>query len=47
LDDDDAATTDAARVSRPAPVEVLFDQGGGYARLPGGVSYTDVDVVGS
>jgi N-methylhydantoinase B len=47
LDDDDAATTDAARASRPAPVEVLFDRGGGYARLPGGVSYTDVDVVGS
>ena len=47
MDDDDAATTDAARASRPAPVEVLFDRGGGYALLPGGVSYTDVDVVGS
>ena len=47
LDDDDAAATDAARASRPAPVEVLFDRGDGYTRLPGGVSYTDVDVVGS
>ena len=47
LDDDDAAATDAARASRPAPVEVLFDRGGGYSWLPGGVSCTDVDVVGS
>jgi len=47
LDDDDAATTDAARASRPAPVEVLFDRGGGYTRLPVGVAYTDVDGVGS
>ena len=46
-DDDDAATRDAARASRPAPVEVLVDRGGGCARLPGGVSYTDVGVVGS
>jgi hypothetical protein len=46
-DDGDAATTDAARASRPAQVEVLFDRGGGCARLPGGVSYTDVDVEGS
>jgi N-methylhydantoinase B len=47
LDDDDAAATDAARASRPAPVEVLFDRGGGYVRLPGGVSCTDVDDVNS
>jgi hypothetical protein len=47
LNDDDAATTDAARASRPAPVEVLFDRGGGYARLPVSVSYTNVDVEGS
>jgi hypothetical protein len=47
MDDDDAAATDAARASRPAPVEVLFDRGGGCARLPGGVSYTNVDVAGS
>jgi len=47
LDDDDAATTDAARASRPAPVEALFDRGGGYARLPGVASYTDLDVVSS
>jgi hypothetical protein len=40
----DAAATDTARASRPAPAEVIFDRG---ARLYGGVSYTDLDVVGS
>jgi N-methylhydantoinase B len=51
LDDDlasyDAAATDAARATRPAPAEVLFDRGPGYARLSRSVSYADVDVVGS
>ncbi len=52
LDDDSrshdaAATTNAARTSRPGPAGVLFDLGPGYARLPGGASYADVDVVGS
>jgi N-methylhydantoinase B len=52
LDDDDsmlyvAAATDAARASGPAPAEVLPDRGPGYARLFGGVSYADVEVVGS
>jgi len=51
LDDDsvsyDAATTDAARASRPAEAEVVFDRGPGYARLSRSVSYADADVVGS
>ena len=51
LDDDslshDAATANAARASRPGPAGVFFDRGPGYARLPGGASYADVDVVGS
>ena len=52
LDDDDsvsydAAATDAARASRPTPAEVFSAWGPGYARLFGGVSYPDVDVVGS
>jgi N-methylhydantoinase B len=50
LDDDwlsyDAATTDAARASRPAPAEVS-GRGPGYARLSGSASYADVDAVGS
>jgi hypothetical protein len=52
LDDHDsrlyvAAATDAARVWGPGPAEVFPDCGSGYARLFGGVSYADVDVVGS
>ena len=43
----DAAATDAARATRPALAEVLFDRGPGRARLCGGVWYADVDVVGS
>jgi N-methylhydantoinase B len=43
----DAAATVAARATRPALAEVFFDQGPGYARLCGGVSYADVDAVGS
>jgi N-methylhydantoinase B len=43
----DAAATDAARATRPALAEVFFDRGPGYARLSGGVSYADVDAVGS
>ncbi len=42
-----AAATDAARASRPAPAEVLFDRGPGDARLSRGVSHADVDVVRS
>jgi hypothetical protein len=51
LDDDlvsyDVAATDAARATRSALAEVLFARGPGQARLCGGVSYADVDVVGS
>jgi len=43
----DAAGTDAARATRPALAEVSCDRGPGYARLCGGVSYADVDAVGS
>ena len=43
----DAAATDAARATRPALAEVFFDRGPGYARLCGGVSYADVDAMGS
>jgi N-methylhydantoinase B len=43
----DAAATDAPRATRPGLAEVLFDRGPGYARLCGGVSYADVDAVGS
>jgi N-methylhydantoinase B len=43
----DAAATDAARTTRPALAEVFFDRGPGDARLSGGVSYADVDAVGS
>jgi hypothetical protein len=43
----DAAATGAARASRQAPAEVVFDRGLGYARLCGGAWYADVDVVGS
>jgi hypothetical protein len=42
-----AATTGAARASGLALAEVFSHSGPGYARLFGGVSYTDVDVVGS
>src|SRR3954449_9266317 len=52
LDDDDsmlcvAAGRDAACASGPTPAEVFSDWGPGYARLFGGVSYAEVDVVGS
>ncbi len=43
----DAATTRDARASWPGPAGVFFDRGPGYARLPGGASYADVEVVGS
>ena len=43
----DAAATDAARATRPALAEIFFDRGPGYARLCGGLSYGDVDAVGS
>jgi hypothetical protein len=42
-----AAATDAACATRPALAEVFLDGGPGYARLCGGVSYADVDAVGS
>jgi N-methylhydantoinase B len=51
LDDDsmlcDAAAAHVARASGPALAEVFSDRGPGYARLSGGGSYADVDVVGS
>jgi N-methylhydantoinase B len=51
LDDDlvsyDAAATDAARATRPAQAEALFDRGPGHARRCGGAGYADVAVVGS
>ena len=51
LDDDSmlyvATATGAARASGPALAEVFSDLGPGYARFFGGVSYADVDVVGS
>ena len=51
LDDDSmsyvAAATGAARASGPAPAEVAFDGGPGYAGLFGGVSFADVEMVGS
>lgn len=43
----DAAATDAARASGPAPAEVFIDRGPGYVRLPGLVSLADVDMVAS
>jgi N-methylhydantoinase B len=43
----DAAPTDAARASRPAPAEVFFDWGPWYVRLSGRVSFADVDMVAS
>ncbi|MEP7193845.1 MAG: hypothetical protein ABI903_13375 [Actinomycetota bacterium] len=43
----DAAATDSARATRPALAEVFFDRGPGYVRLSGGVSFADVDAVGS
>jgi N-methylhydantoinase B len=43
----DAAATDAAGASWPAPAEVFFDRGPGYVRLPGRVSSVDVGMVAS
>ena len=49
LDDDslghDEAATTAERAGRPAPSEVFFDRGPGYARLSGGPAHADVDVL--
>ena len=49
LDDDSLAYDDAAtaaeRASRPAPSEVFFDRGPGYARLSGGADHAEVDVL--
>ena len=49
LDDDslsyDDAATAAERASRPAPTDVFFDRGPGYARLSGGADHADVDVL--
>jgi N-methylhydantoinase B len=49
LDDDslayDDAATSADRASRPAPSDVFFDRGPGYARLSGGPSHAEVDVL--
>ena len=49
LDDDslayDAEATAAERAGRPAPTEVFFDRGPGYARLAGGAAHADVDVL--
>jgi hypothetical protein len=42
-----AAATDAARASLLAPLEVFQDPGPGDTMLSGGVSDSDVDVVGS
>ena len=42
-----AAASDAARASGPAPAEVFSDWGPGCARLFGGVSCAEVEVVGS
>ena len=43
----DAAATDAARSTWPALAGVLVDRGPGCARLCGGVSFADVEEVGS
>jgi N-methylhydantoinase B len=43
----DAAAMDATRATRPALAKSFFDRGPGCARLSGGVSYADVDAVGS
>jgi len=49
LDDDtlshDATATTAERASRPAPTDVFFDRGPGYARLSGGAAHADVDLL--
>jgi N-methylhydantoinase B len=49
LDDDslshDDTATAAERASRPAPTDVFFDRGPGYARLSGGADHADVDVL--
>ncbi len=42
----DAATTDAARASRP-PAEVFLDRAPGYVRLSGLVAFDDVGTVAS
>ena len=42
-----SAGRDAACASGPTPAEVFSDWGPGYARLFGGVSHAEVDVVGS
>jgi N-methylhydantoinase B len=39
-----AATTDE-RADRPAPTDVFFDRGPGYARLSGGADHAEVDVL--
>ena len=44
LDHDDDATA-AERASRPAPTDVFFDRGPGYARLSGGPEHAEVDVL--
>ncbi|MDX6374204.1 MAG: N-methylhydantoinase, partial [Nocardioidaceae bacterium] len=41
---DDAATT-GERARRPAPTDVFFDRGPGYACLSGGADHADVDVL--
>ena len=47
LDDDslsfDEQATAAERARRPAPTDVFFDRGPGYASLSGGASAADVD----
>lgn len=43
----DVAATDVARTTRLALAEAFFDRGPGCARFCGGVSYADVDAVGS
>ena len=43
----DAAATDAARATWPALAEVFVDRGPGCARFRGGVSFADVEEVGS
>ena len=41
----DAAATAAERAGRSRSTEAFFDRGPGYARLAGGASYADVDVL--
>jgi len=41
----DAKATVAERAARPAASEAFFGRGPGYARLAGGATHADVDVL--